>query len=168
MSRSHHHDKENNHIHFSSSSSREESSCLIDPNSFNEVSVSTVLDSQNKLSLQNETDKSCDSCGPCDLCHTIKADPTNISKHGGRLLTVKIKVTNVCLDKKVSVACIIYGRNEEILVFKAFTTILFKENEHDKCGTIERTLLFVVPNDDIFDPCNLDVRVIANYIYPCQ
>jgi hypothetical protein len=167
MSRSHHHDKENNHIHFSSSSSREESSCLIDSNSFNEVSVSTVLDSQ-KLALQNETDKSCDSCGPCDLCHTIKADPTNISKHGGRLLTVKIKVTNVCLDKKVSVACIIYGKNEEILVFKAFTTILFKENEHDKCGTIERTLVFVIPNDDIFDPCNLDVLVIANYIYPCQ
>lgn len=129
----------------------------------NELSVGTALDSPSPI----EIDKPCDPCGPCDLCHTIKADPISISKHGGRLLTVKIKVTNVCVDKKVAVACIIYGRNEEILVFKAFTTIVFKEN-NNPCGTIERTLTFVVPNDPIFDPCHLDVRVIANYIYPCK
>ena len=122
-----------------------------------------------EIAISSETNVSnvpCDSCGPCDLCHTIKADPINIEKHGGRLLTVKIKVNNVCFDKKVSVATILYGKYDKILAFKAFTTILYKENEG--CGTIERTITFVVPDDDAFDPCELKVRVIANYLYPCE
>lgn len=158
MSSSYHHDKKNNRIHF-------DSSAFSDPSISSEISVSSTLENVNTLSVPSE---SCEECGPCDLCHTIKADPTNMSKHGGRLLTVKIKVNNVCYDKKVSIACIIYGKYDKILAFKAFTTILCRENGNSKCGTIERTLTFVIPDDDIFDPCNLNVRVIANYIYPCE
>lgn len=167
MSRAHHTDKDNKQINCSSSSSRKTSSYTSDQNAF-EVSVSNDMHETTKLATQDMIGRPCDSCEPCDLCHTIKADPISIAKHGGRLLTVRVKVINVCVDKKVSVACIIYGRNDEILVFKAFTAIVFKENSHDKCGTIERILKFVIPNDEAFDPCNLDVRVIANYIYPCK
>ena len=152
----------------------------IDSSTANEIGVSRVSSVSNISNISKEisiaTDSHAlssdhcpdDSCGPCDLCHTIKADPINIEKHGGRLLTVKIKVKNVCYDKKVSVATILYGKYEKILAYKAFTTILFRENGSGKCGIIERTITFVVPDDEAFDPCNLTVRIIANYIYPCE
>ena len=41
----------------------------------------------------------------CELCSVINADPVNMETHGARLLTVRIKVNNVCFDKKVAVAC---------------------------------------------------------------
>lgn len=137
------------------------------PDKLNEINVSTSLDDDNNLDSQDRGCNKCNSCGPCDLCQTIIADPSDISRHGGRLLTVRVKVTNVCVNKKVSVACIIYGNNGEILVFKAFTTIIVKDDPRIKCGCIERTLKFVLPDTDTFDPDNLNVRVIANYIYPC-
>ena len=37
-----------------------------------------------------------------------------------------------------------------------------------ECGTIERKILFVIPEDDICDPSELDVCTVANYIYPCE
>lgn len=132
----------------------------------------------NSLSSHRSSDSGCSSsshhssgkCGPCNLCEFIKADPSDIEKNGGRLLTVKIQVNHVCYNKKVYVACIIYGVCDKILVFKGFTTTLRKDTGSDKkaCGTIERKLVFAVPDDDIFDPDKLDVRIIANYIYPCE
>ena len=162
------HHKKDKHTHFDSSASSASSessnlSILSETSDSNDLSVSSEISVSSDPSVSSST---CDSCGPCDLCHTIKADPINIEKHGGRLLTVKIKVNNVCYDKKVAVACIIYGKYDKILAFKAFTTILYKEN--GECGTIERTITFVVPDDDAFDPCELNVRVIANYLYPCE
>jgi len=111
-----------------------------------------------------------DSCGPCDLCAKIKVDPIDIEKNGVRLVSVKIKVTNICFDKEISVACIIYDKCHKILAFKGFTTILCKEDKcgRNECGTIERKLLFVLPDDDMSDPDDLEIRTIANYIHPCD
>jgi len=114
--------------------------------------------------------KPCDSCGPCDLCAKIKVDPIDIEKNGVRLLSVKIKVTNICFDKEITVACIIYDKCHKILAFKGFTTILCKDDKcgRNQCGTIERKLLFVLPDDDMSDPDDLEVRTVANYIHPCD
>jgi len=147
------HHRKDKHTHF-------------DPSVSSEIAVSNELSVSSEINVSNDPSVPCDPCGPCDLCHTLKADPINIEKHGGRLLTVKIKINNVCFDKKVAVACILYGKYDTILAFKAFTTILYKEN--GACGTIERTITFVVPDDDVFDPCELRVHVIANYLYPCE
>ncbi|MBU3182652.1 hypothetical protein [Clostridium psychrophilum] len=115
--------------------------------------------------------KSCaGSCGSCDLCSIINADPADMEKNGARLLTVRIKVRNVCFDKKVAVACIIYDSCHRILAFRGFITIVCRDNECNKseCGTIERKIVFVLPDDDLCDPLELDVRTAANYIYPCE
>ncbi len=106
----------------------------------------------------------------CELCSVINADPADMQKHGARLLTVRIKVNNVCLDKKVAVACIIYNQCNGILAFRGFVTTARVNNEcsQDSCGTIERKIVFVLPDDDRCDPLELDVRTVANYIYPCE
>ena len=102
----------------------------------------------------------------CELCHSINANPIELEKHGARLLTVRIKVNNVCIGKKVAVAAIIYDKCQRILAFKGFITMAC--GKEDECGTIERKILFVIPDDDESDPCELDVRTVANYIYPCE
>lgn len=111
----------------------------------------------------------CTKCS-CELCNNICAEAVNIEKHGAKLLTVKVKVKNVCVGKKVAIAVIIYDKCDRILAFKGFTTIIKKKNEcdEDACGTIERKLVFVLPDKDEFDPCDLNVRTIGNYIYPCE
>ena len=113
---------------------------------------------------------SCNSCGSCDLCSNINADPVDMEKHGARLLTVRIKVTNVCFDKKVAVAVIIYDKCRRILAFRGFITKVCRDSECCKgeCGTIERKIVFVLPEDDMCDPLELDIRTAANYIYPCE
>jgi hypothetical protein len=107
---------------------------------------------------------------PCELCKTVKAEPICIDKKGTRLLTVKVKVNNVCFCKKVAVACIIYDECHRILAFKGFVTMADKEYECGKeaCGTIERKLVFVIPDHDLCNPLELDIRVLANYVYPCE
>ena len=114
--------------------------------------------------------KNCAKCdkGSCDLCSVINADPIDINKHGARLLTVRIQVNAVCFDKKVAVACIIYDNCHRILAFRGFLTIVCKESGCGECGTITRKLVFVLPDDITCDPLELDVRVAANYIYPCE
>jgi hypothetical protein len=101
----------------------------------------------------------------CDLCNFINGDPVEIEKHGARLLTVRVKVNNVCMDKKVAVAAIIYDKCHRILAFKGFITMACGDGE---CGTIERKVLFVIPEDDECNPSELDVCTVANYIYPCE
>ena len=107
---------------------------------------------------------------PCELCKIVKAEPIAIDKKGARLLTVKVKICNVCFDKKVAVAVIIYDKCRRIVAFKGFTTMLSRDCEcgRDACGTIERKLIFVIPDQDLCDILELDVRVIANYVYPCE
>jgi len=101
----------------------------------------------------------------CELCSVINADPIDMERHGAKLLTVRIKVNNVCLGKKVAVAAIIYDQCHRILAFKGFITMACG---NDECGTIERKILFVIPEDDECDPLELEVRTVANYIYPCE
>jgi len=114
----------------------------------------------------------CDKCdkGSCELCSVINVDPVDMEKHGARLLTVRIQVNNVCFDKKVAVACIIYDSCHRILAFRGFITKVCKDNEcgKDACGTIERKLVFVLPDDDRSDPDEIEIRTAANYIYPCE
>ncbi|HEX9026571.1 MAG TPA: hypothetical protein VF839_08960 [Clostridium sp.] len=101
----------------------------------------------------------------CELCNSINADSIEIERHGAILVTVRIKVNNVCMDKKVAVAAIIYDKCHRILAFKGFITMACGDSE---CGTIERKILFVIPEDDVCDPDELEVRTVANYIYPCE
>jgi hypothetical protein len=126
---------------------------------------------KDKKECKTDYSKTKDICiEPCELCKTIKAEPVDIEKNGVRLLTVKIKVNNVCFGKKIAIACIIYDKCHRILALKGFTTILCKEYEcgRDACGTVERKLVFVIPDHDICDPLELDVRILANYVYPCE
>jgi len=106
----------------------------------------------------------------CELCSVINVDPVDMEKHGARLLTIRIKVNNVCFDKKVAVAVIIYDNCRRILAFRGFITVVCKDSECDKneCGTIERKLVFVLPDDDRSAPDEIEVRIAANYIYPCE
>ena len=126
---------------------------------------------ENKKEHESDCSKNKDICfDPCELCKTINTDPVDIEKNGVRLLTVKLKVNNVCFDKKVAVACIIYDKCHRILAFKGFITMICKEYEcsRNSCGTIERKLVFIVPDHDLCDPLELDVRIMANYVYPCE
>jgi len=106
----------------------------------------------------------------CELCNFINANPIDMEKHGAKLLNVCIKINNVCLGKKVAVAVIITDQCHKIIAFKGFITMACSNNECDKnaCGTIERKILFVLPDDDECDPLELDVRTVSNYIYPCE
>ncbi|MBU3188283.1 hypothetical protein K9O30_02720 [Clostridium bowmanii] len=118
--------------------------------------------------MRNDSD--CNKCtkSSCNLCSVINVDPVDIEKHALRLLTVRIKVRNVCFDKKVAVACIIYDRCHRIVAFRGFITIICRENGCGECGNIERKLVFVLPDNITCDPSNLEVRTAANYIYPCE
>lgn len=117
-------------------------------------------------------DNNCDKCtkSSCDLCTTIIADPGAMVQHGARLLTVKVKVNNICFDKKVAIAVIIYDECHKIVAFRGFTRKLRRENKCDEssCGTIARKLVFVLPDGDRFDPSRLTICTKANYIYPCK
>jgi hypothetical protein len=108
----------------------------------------------------------CTECS-CELCREINACPIDIGRHGTKLTTVRIKINNVCLGKKVAVAVVLYDQLNRIVAFKGFITMACRHNECDKdsCGTIERKLVFVLPEDE---ECDLNVRTIANYIYPCE
>jgi hypothetical protein len=115
---------------------------------------------------KDERPNNINQCESCELCHEINADPVDIEKNGAKLLTVRIQVDNVCPGKKVCVACIIYDDNNRILAFRGFTKIVCKEDGCGACGTICRKLVFALP--DTVDIDGLDVRVAANYIYPCE
>ncbi|CUU47420.1 hypothetical protein ACUH7Y_10035 [Clostridium beijerinckii] len=105
----------------------------------------------------------------CELCSTIKSKPVNLEKHGAKLVTVKIKVNNVCLGKKVAIAAILYDDCDRILAFKGFVTMAHEDPcDRDACGTIERKIVFVIPEHEECDPERLRVRTIGNYIYPCE
>lgn len=125
--------------------------------------------SVDKCSCDNPKDVKCDKCS-CDLCETITVDPCDPLNNGARLVTVKVKVTNICFDKKVAIAVIIFDQCHRILAFRGFTKKLRRPNECDKsaCGTIERKLVFILPDDEKFDPSKLKIVVKANYIYPCK
>ena len=115
--------------------------------------------------------ENCSKCdtGSCELCSVINADPVDMERHGARLLTVRIRVNNVCFDKKVAVAVIIYDNCHRILAFRGFITVVCKDSEcRNECGTIERKLVFVLPDDDRSNPDEIEVRTAANYIYPCE
>jgi len=117
----------------------------------------------------NSKDDKCNKCS-CDLCQTIIVDPADPLEHGARLVTVKVKVNNICFDKKVAVAVIIYDQCNRILAFRGFIKKLRRPNECDvsACGSIERKLVFILPTGDEFDPSKLEIVVKANYIYPCK
>lgn len=106
----------------------------------------------------------------CELCSTINSKSVNLEKHGAKLLTVRIKINNVCLGKKVAIAAIVYDEDDRILAFKGFVTMAHEDNscEPDACGTIERKIVFVIPEHEECDPERLRVRTIGNYIYPCE
>jgi hypothetical protein len=106
----------------------------------------------------------------CDLCTTIIADPLEMVQHGARLLTVKIKIKDICFDKKVAVAVIIYDQCHRIVAFRGFTKKLRRDDKccESSCGTIERKLVFVLPDGDEFDPSRLNIVTKANYIFPCN
>jgi len=108
--------------------------------------------------------------GSCDLCTTVVADPVDMERNGARLLSVRIRVNNVCYNKRVCVACIIYDQSRRIVAFRGFTTIVCKDNEcgSNAGGTIERKLVFVLPDNDRCDPVELEIRTAANYIFPCE
>lgn len=110
----------------------------------------------------------CNKCD-CDLCSNVIVDPIDIEKHGAKLLTARIQVNGVCFGKAVAVACIIYDNCHRILAFRGFTTVLCREEgcSNSACGTITRKLIFVLP-DEVQDPDDLDIRCVANYIYPCE
>jgi len=47
--------------------------------------------------------------------------------------------------------------------------VVCKDSEcRNDCGSIKRKLMFVLPDDITCDPDELDIRVAANYIYPCE
>lgn len=105
----------------------------------------------------------------CELCSYINAEPVDIERHGSKLLTVRIKVNNVCPDKKVAIACIVYDDCNRIVAFKGFTTMAYGDGcDKDYCGTIEKKIVFVLPEDEACDPHELRVRTTGNYIYPCS
>jgi hypothetical protein len=106
----------------------------------------------------------------CELCSAINADAIDMEGHGAKLLTVRIKLNNVCLGKRVAVACIIYDKCHRILAFKGFITMACGDKQcgENSCGTIQRKILFVIPDNDEFDPENLDASTVCNYIYPCD
>ena len=115
---------------------------------------------------------SCNKCSAssCDLCTTIIADPADMIQHGARLLTVKVTVKDICFDKKVAIAVIIYDQCHRILAFRGFTKKLRRDDKcsDNSCGTITRKLVFVLPAGDEFDPSKLTIVTKANYIYPCR
>jgi len=104
----------------------------------------------------------------CEFCKTIEMGPVELEKNTGRLLKVKVCLNNICFGKKVSIGCIIYDNNYKIITFKAFTIILNQECDNNTCGTFRRQLFFVLPENNICDPLDLNVRIIANYICPCE
>lgn len=106
----------------------------------------------------------------CDICDYINAKPIELERNGVQLVTVKIKVNNVCIGKKVAVAAIIYDQFHRILAFKGFITMIHEKDEcrKEECGTIERKIVFVLPDEDECNPLELEACTIANYIYPCE
>jgi len=100
----------------------------------------------------------------CDFCIEEMADPAEVD--GIRILTICVEVKKVCPEKKVFVACILYDNCKRIVAFKGFTGVACGEDYG--CGTITRKLVFVLPTDEKFEPSKIDIKVIANYLYPCE
>jgi len=103
----------------------------------------------------------------CEVCDFINANPIELERNGVQLVTVRIKVNNVCIGKKVAVAAVIYDQCHRIIAFKGFIAMAMACGK-DECGTIERKIVFVLPEDDECNPLELEACTIANYIYPCE
>ncbi|MCB2290744.1 hypothetical protein LGK97_13335 [Clostridium sp. CS001] len=108
-------------------------------------------------------------CCPGELCSTANAE-TDLERHGAKLLTVRAVVNNVEANRRVAVAVILMDPQGRILAFRGFTTTAPRGSECDKCKcvTIRRKVVFVLPDDIIDDVSDLEIRVVANYIYPCE
>ena len=108
-------------------------------------------------------------CCPGELCTTVSAE-TDMELNGARLLTVRVVINNVEPDRRVAAAVIINDPQGRILAFRGFTTTSPRANECDRCQcvTIKRKLVFVIPDDVVDDLSDLEIRVAANYIYPCE
>ena len=83
----------------------------------------------------------------CELCSCINAKPVDIERHGAKLLTVRVRINNVCLDKKVAIAVILYDDCDRIVAFKGFVTMAQEERscDHDVCGSRIVAMSFCEP-----------------------
>jgi hypothetical protein len=108
-------------------------------------------------------------CCPGQLCSTASAE-TDLERHGAKLLTVRAVVNNVEPEKRVAVAVIINDPQGRILAFRGFTATAPRANGCDRCEcvTIKRKVVFVLPDDIVDDVSDLEIRVVANYIFPCE
>ena len=108
-------------------------------------------------------------CCPGELCTTVSAE-TDMELNGAKLLTVRAVVNNVEPEKRVAVAVIINDPQGRILAFRGFTTTAPRGDECNKCKcvTIRRRVVFVLPDDIVDDVSDLEIRVAANYIFPCE
>ena len=108
-------------------------------------------------------------CCPGELCSTASAE-TDLERHGTKLLTVRAVVNNVEPERRVAVAVIIVDPQDRILAFRGFTTTAPRANGCDRCEcvTIRRKVVFVLPDDIVDDVSDLEIRIAANYIFPCE
>lgn len=106
----------------------------------------------------------------CEICKKVNADEVDLKRTSGRLLYVNLTLKNVCFGKEISIGVIILDNRKNIVAFKTITTILQKDKccGGDKCGTLKRRVLFVLPQSDICNSLDLKVKVIANYTHPCK
>ena len=121
----------------------------------------------------------------CEICRSVDLDPSlgDLS----RLLRVRIRLTNVCPGKEVSLAFIVTDRSGRVLAYQSETFIATREGgfrgeagedlilgdkNNCKCppaGTcidVTRVFTLVLPERDICSPLECNVRVIANYTSP--
>ncbi len=107
-------------------------------------------------------------CCPGELCSTVSAE-TDLDRHGAKLLKVIAVVNNVEPERKVAVAVVLVDCQNRIVAFKGFTTTSPRGCGREcECVTITRRVVFVLPEDIVDDISDLKIRVIANYIFPCE
>ena len=105
---------------------------------------------------------------------TIEFDAGDVEMQSlGRIVKVNFTLQNVCPNKRVAVAVVLYELDGEGNEHKCgFKTLTIPAHTQSACrDVLVRCVKFVLPEDlDVFDPtgmCNerdLRVRILANYI----
>jgi hypothetical protein len=107
-------------------------------------------------------------CCPGELCSNVSAE-TDLERNGANLLTVRAVVNNVEPERRVALAVVLLDCQKRVVAFKGFTVTSPRGSGREcECVTITRTVIFVLPDDIVDDISDLKVRVIANYIFPCD
>lgn len=83
-----------------------------------------------------------------------------------RLLRVVVNLKNVCKNRILGLSVVLVKSKNNMIISQKGKIIFTGTCSTSQCKEISKEFCFTLPGDLCQDPSSIDVKVIANYIYP--